>query len=85
LAIIKDLIRDGDPVKDSRIFLYPSLLFVITNGLLYNIYPDSFQLLYILYIIVKIVLNFIYDTKYHFNGDKIIYNLYGILMANKIY
>ena len=72
--------------KDSALLHRPGLLFVIINGLLYNIRANSIYALYIPYSeVLKRVLAATYNKKYHFGEERMLYNLQGLSISNKTY
>ena len=64
----------------------PGLLFVMIDGLLYNIRADS---IYALYVprgeVLKRVLAATYDEKYYFGEERMLYDLYSLSISNKTY
>ena len=72
--------------KDSALLYRPRLLFVIINGLLYNIRANS---IYVLYVpcdeVLKRILAATYDEKHHFSEKRILYDLQGLSISNKTY
>ena len=64
----------------------PGLLFVIIDSLLYNIRANSIYILYIPYSeVLKYILAIIYDEKYYFSEEYMLYNLRGLSINNKTY
>ena len=55
------------------------------NSLIFNIKVNGTKKLYILYNLVKRFLKKIYDNKYYFNRNKILYELKSVNFLNKIY
>ena len=64
----------------------PGLLFVIIDGLLYNIRANSIYMLYIPHgKVLKRILAATYDEKHHFGEERILYDLQGLSISNKTY
>ena len=59
--------------------------FKVNNGLIFNIKINGIRKLYILYNLIKRFLKKVYDNKYYFNCDKILYELKSVTFLNKIY
>ena len=80
--------KQGRPfsAKDSTLLRRPRLLFVIIDGLLYNIRANNIYTLYVPYSeVLKRILATTYNKKYHFDKERILYNLQGLSISNKTY
>ncbi len=84
-AIVQDLVSDSLTVEGIGSFSRASLPFVLTDGLLYNVQPNGLRSLYILYSMVKTMLNQAHDAKHHFGVERMLYDLYGLAIARKTY
>ena len=64
----------------------PGLLFVIIDGLLYNIRANGIRTLYIPYSeVLKRILVVTYDKKHYFSEERILYDLQSLSISNKTY
>ena len=80
--------RSGRPfsAKDSALLRRPRLLFVIIDGLLYNIRANGIYTLYIPHgEVLKHILTITYDEKHYFGEEYILYDLQGLSISNKTY
>ena len=83
VKVLKDFINIK--LTDNGIIYCPGYPFIVMeDGLIYNIRGRE-RYLYILYLYVREILAVIYDEKYYFNRDKILYDLWSIAINNKIY
>ena len=72
--------------KDSALLRRPRLLFVIIDGLLYNIRANGIYTLYIPYSeVLKHILAITYDEKHYFGKERILYDLQGLSISNRTY
>jgi hypothetical protein len=69
--------------EDSVVFSRPGLPFTLIDGLLYNIRPDGLRALCVPHKMIRTILSLAHDAKHHFGGDKMLYDLRGVSMANK--
>ena len=70
-------------IEDDGVIFRAGYPFGIVDNLLYNVAVDGSRTLYVLYAIIKTVLELAYDEKYYFGRDRILYDLRGLLIYNK--
>lgn len=82
-SYIIEEIKRRPTTEDGSVLSYIGYSFVIVDDLLYNVSADGSRTLYVPYVIVKTVLEIVYDEKYYFGRERILYDLRGLSIYDK--
>lgn len=82
-SYIIEEIKRRPTTEDGSVLSRVGYPFVIVDDLLYNVGADGSRTLYVPYVMVKTVLEMVYDEKHHFGRERILYDLRGLSIHGK--